>query len=52
LLFWPLLQEIGWFDDPHNQVGSLCSRLSNDAAQIQGVSFGKFVRKLNIGMIC
>ena len=32
-----LTQEIGWFDDPANSTGALCSRLSADAGAIQGV---------------
>jgi len=31
-------QEIGYFDDHNNNVGALCTRLSTDASQIQGVS--------------
>ena len=34
-----LRQEIGWFDDPANSTGALCSRLSGDAGALQGVSF-------------
>ena len=34
-----LKQEMGWFDQPTNNTGALCSRLSADAAAIQGVSF-------------
>ena len=33
-----LRQEMGWFDHPSNNTGALCSRLSADAAAIQGVS--------------
>ncbi len=33
-----LRQEMAWFDMPENQTGSLCSRLSADAACIGGVS--------------
>ena len=33
-----LKQEMGWFDHPKNNTGALCSRLSADAAAIQGVS--------------
>ncbi len=32
-----LNQEIAWFDNPNNSVGSLCARLSSDAANVQGV---------------
>ena len=34
-----LKQEMGWFDEAKNSTGALCSRLSADAAAIQGVSF-------------
>ena len=33
-----LNQEIGWFDDEKNGVGTLCAKLSGDAASVQGVS--------------
>jgi ABC-type multidrug transport system fused ATPase/permease subunit len=33
-----LRQEIGWFDDEKNSVGTLCARLSGDASSVQGVS--------------
>ena len=33
-----LMQEIGWFDDERNSTGALVTRLSNDAAQVEGVS--------------
>jgi len=33
-----LRQEIAWFDDPDNNTGALCTRLSTEAAAIQGVS--------------
>lgn len=33
-----LRQEIAWFDDKANGTGTLCSRLSADAAAVQGVS--------------
>lgn len=32
-----LKQEIAWFDDKRNGTGTLCSRLSTDAAAVQGV---------------
>ena len=32
-----LKQEIGWFDDKRNSTGALVTRLSNDAAQVEGV---------------
>jgi len=31
-------QEIGWFDQPQNNTGALCQKLSGDASAIQGVS--------------
>jgi ATP-binding cassette, subfamily B (MDR/TAP), member 1 len=34
-----LTQEVAWYDDPKNSTGALCSRLSGDAASVQGVSF-------------
>lgn len=33
-----LKQEIAWFDDKSNGTGTLCARLSTDAAAVQGVS--------------
>lgn len=33
-----LRQEVGWFDDEKNSVGALCSRLSGDAASVQGAT--------------
>lgn len=33
-----LKMEISWFDDRANGTGSLCARLSGDAAAVQGVS--------------
>ena len=33
-----LKQEIGWFDDEKNATGILTLRLSQDAANVQGVS--------------
>lgn len=33
-----LNQEIAWYDDEKNGVGSLCARLSGDASSVQGVS--------------
>ena len=42
-----LKQEMGWFDQPNNNTGALCSRLSADAAAIQGVSkFSLFLFRL------
>ncbi|CAF3142407.1 unnamed protein product [Rotaria sp. Silwood2] len=32
-----LRQEVGWFDEAENSIGSLCSRLSTDALEIQKV---------------
>ena len=33
-----LSQEIGYFDDKENNVGTLCTRLSTEAAAVQGVT--------------
>ncbi|KAL5288061.1 pgp-2.2 family protein [Megaselia abdita] len=33
-----LRQELGWFDDKANGTGSLCARLSGDAAAVQGAT--------------
>jgi ABC transporter transmembrane region. len=33
-----LQQEMGWFDEETNSVGTLCTRLSGDAASVEGVS--------------
>ena len=33
-----MLVMMGWFDDPSNSTGALCSRLSADAGALQGVS--------------
>ncbi|XP_046391423.1 multidrug resistance protein homolog 49-like [Ischnura elegans] len=33
-----LRQEVAWFDDERNSVGALCSRLSGDAASVQGAT--------------
>nr|WEU75111.1 ABCB1-mScarlet-I fusion protein [Vector pPB-pCoBlast-actin5c-abcb1(67-1411)-mScI] len=33
-----LRQEMGWFDQDDNSVGALCSRLSGDAAAVQGAT--------------
>ena len=32
-----LSMEIGWFDLPENNVGTLCTKLSIEAAAVQGV---------------
>lgn len=44
-----LKQEQGWFDDKNNGVGALCTKLSNDAAYIQGVSY---IMNLQIFNVC
>ncbi|CAG7815401.1 unnamed protein product [Allacma fusca] len=36
-----LQQELAWYDDSENAVGALCSRLSGDAASIQGATGGR-----------
>ena len=33
-----LKQEMGWFDNRNNHTGALCSRLSGDAAKVQGAT--------------
>jgi ATP-binding cassette subfamily B (MDR/TAP) protein 1 len=33
-----LSQDIAWFDDPSNNVGALCTRLSVEAAAVQGAT--------------
>ena len=33
-----LRQDIGWFDEPRNNTGALCARLSSDASKMQGVT--------------
>ncbi|XP_069680452.1 multidrug resistance protein homolog 49 isoform X2 [Periplaneta americana] len=33
-----LRQEVGWFDEERNRVGTLCARLSGDAASVQGAT--------------
>ena len=41
-----LHQEVAWFDEPMNSAGALCSRLANDAANVQGAT------GLRIAMMC
>jgi ABC-type multidrug transport system fused ATPase/permease subunit len=36
-----LSQEIGWFDEPDNNIGALTTRLAVEAAAVQGVKFKK-----------
>ena len=33
-----LSQEIAWFDEPENSIGALCTRLSVEAAAVQGAT--------------
>jgi ATP-binding cassette subfamily B (MDR/TAP) protein 1 len=33
-----LSQDISWFDEPKNNVGTLCTRLAVEAAAVQGVN--------------
>ena len=33
-----LSQEIAWFDEPENNIGALCTRLSVEAAAVQGAT--------------
>lgn len=42
-------QEMGWFDESKNSVGSLTTRLSGDCSSVQGVSLVSFI--LNCGNI-
>jgi ATP-binding cassette, subfamily B (MDR/TAP), member 1 len=37
-----LRQEVAYFDSEANSVGALCARLSQDAANVQGVSIIDF----------
>jgi len=39
-----LRQEIAWFDRSENSTGSLCARLSSDAANVQGVRNSLFIK--------
>ena len=41
-----LNQECAWFDEPTNSAGALCSRLANDAANVQGAT------GLRVAMMC
>ena len=43
------LQEIGWFDEKENQVGTLTSRLANDASRVKGVSL-KYLKGYAFGL--
>jgi hypothetical protein len=36
-----LSQEIGWFDEPDNNIGALTTRLAVEAAAVQGVKLKK-----------
>ena len=47
-----LKQEIAWFDDRKNGTGTLCSRLSSDAAAIQGVMHFLFDNAFNVINFC
>ncbi|CAG7833559.1 unnamed protein product [Allacma fusca] len=33
-----LIQDLSWYDNPRNNVGGLCTRLSGDAASVQGAT--------------
>ncbi|CAF1295585.1 unnamed protein product [Rotaria sordida] len=49
-----LRQEVGWFDETENSVGSLCSRLSTDALEIQkltGVRLGLIIQAVSLLII-
>ncbi len=39
-----LKQDVSWFDNPHNNVGKLCTRLAIEAAAVQGVPFFKILK--------
>lgn len=43
-----LRQEVAWFDEDKNAVGALCSRLSGDAASVQGVSVAFSVHQVSV----
>jgi len=34
-----LSQELAWFDNKQNNIGTLCTKLSTEAAAVQGVNF-------------
>ena len=38
-----LNQEMGWYDDPKNSTGALCTRISHDAGAVQGVSLSEAI---------
>ena len=38
LISFHYVQDMSWFDQPKNSTGKLTTRLSHDAAQVQGVS--------------
>ncbi|CAF1245778.1 unnamed protein product [Rotaria sordida] len=46
-----LRQEVGWFDETENSVGSLCSRLSTDALEIQKSLDGYDIRTLSLSWL-
>ncbi|CAF4562481.1 unnamed protein product, partial [Rotaria socialis] len=49
-----LRQEVGWFDEAENSVGSLCSCLATDTLEIQkltGVRFGLVIHSVSILLI-
>lgn len=44
-----MFQDVGWFEQKQNHLGALCTRLSEDAALVQGVRFetsDKYLSKL------
>ena len=52
-----LSQDMAWFDDPKNNVGALCTRLSTEAAAVQGATGARLgyvlqtVGNLGLGLI-
>ncbi|KAL1517855.1 hypothetical protein ABEB36_001563 [Hypothenemus hampei] len=50
-----LRQEIGYFDRKDNGVGTVCAKLSNEAAQVQGATgqrIGAIISSLSTAVIC
>ena len=41
------MQEIGWFDEKQNQVGTLTSRLANDASRVKGATGTQLMSLVN-----
>jgi uncharacterized membrane protein YpjA len=47
-LYYRVLQEIGWHDQPDNNTGKLMSRLSSDTMAIRGTFASRYF-ELNLG---